>query len=114
MQRTRTTADRDRDRLATVTAVLLQASHGFPQPNTSSVLLIIRANVGGRVARIIENTDNPKFIFYTRTAPLARHRLRNFSSHTLPTPVVCSCAPVNELHRDIAAFMNQILCVVVL
>jgi hypothetical protein len=33
--------------------------------------------------RYLRNTDNPNFIFYTQTAPLARHRLRDvLFSHT--------------------------------
>jgi hypothetical protein len=31
----------------------------------------------------LRNTDNPNFIFYTLTSPLARHRMRNaLFSHT--------------------------------
>jgi hypothetical protein len=32
---------------------------------------------GGGIHESLRNTDNPNFIFYTPTAPLARHKLRN-------------------------------------
>jgi hypothetical protein len=74
-----------------------------------SVLLIIRDNAGGGG----RCTDNPNFIFYTPTTPLATHRLKKCSSHTLPITCVLTCAPRDESHQDISAFMNQTFCIYV-
>jgi hypothetical protein len=64
-------------------------------------------NGGGEDARILENTDNSNFAF---TAPLARYRLRNVlfspNSHSLR-----ACGPGDESHREVSAFVNQILCI---
>jgi hypothetical protein len=54
-----------------------------------SVLSIIRDNGREGIALIIEKHDNPNFVFYTPTAPSARHRPKNvLLSHTSH----CLCA----------------------
>jgi hypothetical protein len=48
----------------------------------------------------LRNMANPNFIFYTLTAPLARHRLRNLLfSHTSHS--VCSRVQGDKSHRDV-------------